>query len=76
MPIHPGGGNDEPQERRGLVVRAPTSPEEQEFFETLKDELKAPTMADMIRYLAAECALDVGIELPERWRPYYKKRKR
>ena len=56
-----------------LVVRAPTSPEEQGFFESLKLELGAPTMADLLRHLAAERGVEVGIELPEKWRIYYEK---
>lgn len=73
IPIHPAGGGS-PKDKRGLVVRSPTSPEEQGFFNRLKDELNAPTMADLIRYLAAERALEVGVKLPEKWRIYYENR--
>jgi hypothetical protein len=55
-------------------VRAPTSPEEQVFFNQLKESLEAPTMADLIRHLAAERALEIGLELPEKWQIYYEKR--
>ncbi len=54
-------------------MRSPTSPEEQAFFNQLKEALKAPTMADLIRHLAAERGLEVGLELPEKWRIYYEK---
>lgn len=55
-------------------MRAPASPEEQAFFNQLKETLKAPTMADLLRHLAAERALEIGLELPEKWRIYYDKR--
>ena len=70
VPTHPAGGGSP----RQLVVRAPTSPEEQSFFEQLKTRLEAPTMADLLRHLAAERALEIGVELPEKWRIYYEKR--
>lgn len=70
IPVHRAGGK-KPQNKRGLVVRSPTSPEEQKFFRQLKDELGAPTMADLIRYLAAQKAIEIGLKLPPKWRIYY-----
>ena len=63
--MHP---NDDDRER---VVRAKSSVIEHEFFEKLSEKLKAPSMADLLRYLAAEKGLEVGLKLPEKWRPYY-----
>jgi len=31
-------------------------------------------MADLLRHLAAECAIEIGLELPEKWQIYYEKR--
>lgn len=72
VPTHPAGGST--RQRRVLVVRAPTSPEEQGFFNILKEKLEAPTMADLLRHLAAERAIELGLELPEKWRIYYEAR--
>jgi len=65
VPMHPA------DDERARVVRAKSSAQEQAFFEQLCRRLKAPTMADLLRYLAAEKGLEVGIVLPEAWQPYY-----
>lgn len=69
--IHPGGRGV--RGRRSLVVRAPTSPDEQAFFLKLKKEMGAPTMSDLIRHCCVRIALEEGleIELPESWKPLY-----
>ncbi len=69
--IHPGGTGA--RGRRGLVVRATTSPEEQAFFLKLQKEMKAPTMADLIRHCCVKIAIQEGvkIELPQTWRALY-----
>ena len=68
VPMHPGDAD------RERVVRAKSSVVEHEFFERLSGKLKAPTMADLLRYLAAEKGLELGLKLPETWRPYYDKK--
>jgi len=54
-------------------VRATTSPEEQAFFLKMKEEMKAPTMSDLIRHCCIRIAIeeDLEIELPEGWRALY-----
>lgn len=70
VPSHPSSGEGV-RGRRVLVARAPTTPEEQAFFNRLKDAVMAPTMADLIRYAVAKVALERGVEIPEKWQPYY-----
>lgn len=70
VPSHPSSGEGT-RGRRMFVARAPTTPEEQAFFERLKTAVMAPTMADLIRYAVARVALERGLEIPEKWRPYY-----
>lgn len=69
--IHPGG--EGVRGRRGLCVRATTSPEEQAFFLKMKSEMNAPTISDLIRHCCVRIALEEGleIELPEAWRALY-----
>lgn len=70
VPTHPSSGEGV-RGRRVLVARAPTTPDEQAFFEQLKEKVMAPTMADLIRYAVVKVALENDVEIPERWRPYY-----
>ena len=70
VPSHPSSGEGV-RGRRVLVARAPTTIEEQAFFNLLKDAVMAPTMADLIRYAVARVALERGVEIPEKWQPYY-----
>ena len=69
--IHPGGQGI--RGKRILVVRAPTSPEEQAFFLKIKKAMSAPTMSDLIRHCCVRIALEeeLEIEIPEAWRALY-----
>lgn len=66
IPVHRGSG-----EPRKTVVRAPTTEEEQKFFEELKKNLDAPTMADLLRYCCAKTAKKNGLKIPRSWERHY-----
>lgn len=71
VPIHPSGKGV--RGKRTLVVRAPTSLEEQAFFVKLKEKMHAPTMSDLIRYCCVRISIDeeIDLELPKSWQQYY-----
>lgn len=70
VPSHPSSGEGE-RGRRMLCARAPTTLDEQAFFNRLRDAVLAPSMADLIRYAVSKIAIENGVEIPEKWRPYY-----
>jgi len=73
VPIHPSGKGT--RGKRTLVVRAPTSLEEQAFFLKLKEKMNSPTMSDLIRYCCVRISIeeDLSLALPENWRQYYRR---
>jgi hypothetical protein len=58
---------------RGLVVRAPCSPEERAFFDAIQEGLGAGSISDLIRYAVARLAIEEGRgdQVPQSWRVHY-----